>query len=162
MRRVGIVLGVGVLLAISVGGARAQQLGVPPGRWWERPRVAEQISLTAEQRQRLNDETNAHARVMVDLKGAVEKAEIDLRVAAEAVPFSGKPAREAFATLQRTRQKLEAERFEMLIKVREVLTPEQWSRLQELARTLAPKVMEERRDSGAGMQGERPRSRRRL
>jgi Spy/CpxP family protein refolding chaperone len=131
-------------LAIGVAPTIAQHLGVPPGRWWERPRIAAQLALSTEQKEKLNNETFAHARALVDLKAAVEKAEIDLRASAESDPFNGKAAREAFRSLQTTRQRLEAERFEMLVKVREVLTHEQWLKLRSLAVTL----LRERRERG--------------
>jgi Spy/CpxP family protein refolding chaperone len=134
-----------VLLAPATA-VLGQQLGVPPGRWWERPRIAQELSLTAEQRQKLNEQTVGHARAMVDLKAAVEHAELELRVAAEAETFSAKEVRTAFAALQHARNVLEAERFEMLVKVREIVTPAQWLRLQQLARVLTPKLQEERRE----------------
>lgn len=138
-------------VVVGAGIAAAQNLGLPPGRWWERPRVAEQLGLSAEQKATLNTETIAHARALVDLKAAVEKAELDLRVLAEAEPFNGKATREAFANLQRARQRLESERFEMLVKVREILTAGQWQRLQALASELPDKPLE----------GQRPQPRRR-
>ena len=131
-------------LAVGVAPTIAQHLGVPPGRWWERPRIAQQLALSPEQKEKLNSETIAHARLLVDLKAAVEKAEIDLRVSAEGDPFNGRAAREAFRSLQTTRQRLEAERFEMLVNVREVLTHEQWLKLRNLAGTF----LRERRERG--------------
>jgi Spy/CpxP family protein refolding chaperone len=133
---------VAAAVAAAAGSAWAQPLAVPPGRWWERPRVAEQLALTAEQRSSLDAMALAHAKTMVDLKGEVEKAELDLRVASEAEPFDVKRVREAFAVLQQRRSRLELERFEMLLKVREVLTTEQWKKLAGLVRDTV------RRDAG--------------
>ncbi|MFI5166682.1 MAG: Spy/CpxP family protein refolding chaperone [Thermoanaerobaculales bacterium] len=134
--------------AMMVGAAVvvAQPLGIPPGRWWEQPKVAEQLALTADQTQQLNTLTLGHARTMVDLKGSVEKAEIDLRAAAETDPLDAKQVRQNFAALQQTRMRLESERFDMLLKVRQVLTTEQWHKLRDIVR--------ERRDRGEAMGGE--------
>lgn len=109
-------------------------MGVPMGRWWERPKVAEHLALTPEQTKKLEAITLDQARTMVDFKSAVEKAEIDLRAASDAEPFNAKRVREAFGVLLQARTKLETQRFEMLLKTREVLTAEQWGKLRELAR----------------------------
>ncbi len=109
-------------------------MGVPMGRWWEWPRVAQQLGLSAEQTQKLEAITLSQATAMVDLKASVEKAEINLRAAADAQPFDAKRVRDTFGLLQQARMKLEAQRFEMLLKTREVLTADQWQKLRELAR----------------------------
>ena len=121
-------------LVLAAGVAAAQTFDVPQGRWWERPMVAGRLGLSPDQVKQLDSTTYTFARRMVDLKAAVEKAQIDLRAAAEAEPFAPDKVREAFAVLQQARTRLETERFDMLLKVRELLTPDQWSKLQQLAR----------------------------
>jgi len=123
----------GLLLAFS---ASAQAPGMPPGRWWERPRVAEELGITAEQRNKLDGLTLDHAKTMIDLKATVDKAEIDLRAAADSEPLDAARVRAAFAAMQQARGRLEGERFEMLLKVRQNLTTGQWQRLKELGQRL--------------------------
>ncbi|MCU0291185.1 MAG: periplasmic heavy metal sensor [Thermoanaerobaculaceae bacterium] len=140
---------VGALLLLATG-VRAEGVGViPPGRWWERPKVAQELGLTAEQKQRLEETTYESARVMIDLKAALDKAELDLKVVGDAEPLDLKRAREAFAALQQARMRLENERFELLLRVRQVLQPEQWQRLREMTRERLQERMEERRGTGA-------------
>jgi Spy/CpxP family protein refolding chaperone len=119
---------------VIAGSAWAQPFAMPPGRWWERPRIAAELALTAEQRATLDTVSLAHAKTMVDLKGEVEKAELDVRVASDAEPFDAGRVREAFAALQQRRGRLELERFEMLLKVREVLSAEQWKKLTAIVK----------------------------
>lgn len=138
------------------GAAVGQPLGVPPGRWWERPRVAEELSLQAEQRAKLDQVTLEHARTMIDLKATVDKAEIDLRAVAEAEPLDARAVRTSFAALQQARLRLENERFEMLLKVREVLSGDQWRKLKAMAGRLMEQVRENRR----GPEGDRRLQRR--
>jgi Spy/CpxP family protein refolding chaperone len=145
---------VGAAILMVAGAAAAQPLGVPMGRWWEWPRVAERLSLAPEQTQKLDAITLNQATVMVDLKASVEKAEINLRAAADAQPFDAKRVRDAFGVLQQARMKLEAQRFEMLLKTREVLTVEQWQKLRELARERRM----ERGKAAPGAGGTQPRS----
>ncbi|MGZ5958023.1 MAG: Spy/CpxP family protein refolding chaperone [Myxococcaceae bacterium] len=128
-------------------------MGVPMGRWWEWPRVAQQLGLSAEQTQKLEANTLSQATAMVDLKASVEKAEINLHAAADGQPFDAKRVREAFGVLQQARMKLEAQRFEMLLKTREVLTTDQWQKLRELARERRM----ERGKGGPGAGGSQPR-----
>ena len=122
-------------------------MDVPMGRWWERPKVAEHLALTPEQTKKLEAITLDQARTMVDLKGAVEKAEIDLRAASDAEPFNAKRVRDAFGVLLQARTKLETQRFDMLLKTREVLTAEQWGKLRQFAheRRMERDVVRERR-----------------
>jgi Spy/CpxP family protein refolding chaperone len=136
------------LLLPAVGAA--QMLPIPPGRWWERPRVMEELALSTEQRAKLEEITLGHARELVDLKAAVEKAEIDLRAAADREPFEPARVRSAFAALQQARSRMEVQRFEMLLAIREVLTAPQWARLKELTREW---VRETARDVGGRERG---------
>ncbi|HPC84694.1 MAG TPA: periplasmic heavy metal sensor [Thermoanaerobaculaceae bacterium] len=132
------------LLLLVAAGAWAQGPALPPGKWWERPRVAQELGLTAEQKQKLEGASLESARVMIDLKAAVEKAELDLKAVGDADTLDPRAAREAFAALQQARMRLESERFELLIKVRQVLTREQWVRLRELTREALRERIEER------------------
>jgi Spy/CpxP family protein refolding chaperone len=145
-----------VLLATGVA---AQPLGVPPGRWWERPQVADELALTAEQKARLETLTVENARGMIDLKAGVEKAELDLRAAAEAEPFDAAKVRAAFREVQQARTRLENERFESLLRVREVLNAEQWRRLRELTRAAVRERVQERRGGQGGPPARPPRDR---
>ena len=111
----------------------AQALDVPPGRWWDRPVVARHLGLSAEQKRTIESITLTHARAMVDLKANVEKAELDLRIAADESPFVAERVRQAFTALVRARAALEEQRFEMILRIREVLSDEQWQRLRRLA-----------------------------
>ena len=139
----GLLLMAGAVAAQPMGGPDGAEtpwapmggpMGVPMGRWWERPKVVEQLGLTPEQTKKLEAITLDQARTMVDLKSAVEKAEIDLRAASDAEPFNAKRVRDAFGVVIQARTKLETQRFEILLKTREVLTAEQWGKLRDVVR----------------------------
>ncbi len=146
-----------VLLAATA--VAAQPLGVPQGRWWERPQVADQLALTAEQKARLETLSIENARGMIDLKATVEKAELDLRAAAEAEPFDATKVRAAFRDMQQARTRLENERFEALLRVREVLNAEQWRQLRGLTRDAVRERVQERRGGQGGPPMGPPRNR---
>ncbi|GBC78853.1 hypothetical protein HRbin09_00062 [bacterium HR09] len=87
---------------------------------------------------------------MIDARAAVQKAEVELRLLAEKEPLDVRKVREAFAALQQARQKLELERFEMLLAVRQTLSAEQWNKL----RTVVRERLEERRERREGRRPE--------
>ncbi len=133
---------VGSALTLAAGVAAAQPFSVPVGKWWERPRVASRLGITQDQVGKLNAATYPHAKAMVDLKAAVDKATIDLQAASDTEPFDAGRARTAFSALLQAREKLELERFEMLLKVKAILTPDQWRQLQELLRERRDEIKE--------------------
>jgi Spy/CpxP family protein refolding chaperone len=146
MRKKVVALGLAAA-GLVASGLEAQPMRVPQGQWWERPLVVRALGLTAEQRRNIEKATIEHARAMVDLKADVEKAELDVKVAADAEPFEPGQVRAAFQKLLQARMRLETERFEMILKVREVLSAEQWQKLRRLAA--------ERRSRGGGPEGGR-------
>ncbi len=121
------------LLALAVCSPLwADDFRLPPGKWWENPRLVEQISLTAEQQEQIRSLVLEHARRMIDLNAAVKRAELELGAVADQAPFDPAQARSTFAAFQNSRKGLEAERFELLLAVRQVLTVEQWKALREM------------------------------
>lgn len=146
---------VALLGVVTVVPGAAQGLEVPPGRWWDRPAVVRALGLSPEQSKEIEGIALTYARQMVDLKAAVERAELDLRAAADAEPFTADRVREAFAQLQRARTRLEAERLEMILRIRGVLSGEQWQRLRRWAEQARARGVDGR-GLGEGSSGVRP------
>lgn len=141
----------------GISPAFADELDVPPGRWWDRPAVVQLLGLSAEQQGTIETITLTHARTMVDLKAGVEKAALELRAAAEAEPFAAERVREAFGAFLTARTRLETERFEMILRIREVLSREQWGQLRRLAEEARRRRVEGgERGPGGGPLGSRP------
>ena len=140
-----------VVLAVA-GPLVANEFDLPPGKWWEDQRLVNRIGLTEEQQEHIRDVVFTHARRMIDLKADVDKAGLDLASTVDQEVFDPAPVRAAYAVFQTARQKLENERFEMLLQVRQVLTYEQWRKIEEIKRRL--KQMRSERRPGA--QGQRP------
>ena len=146
-----------IALIAAAGPLAADDFDLPPGRWWEDQRVASRIGLTDEQQVRIREVVYQHARRMIDLKADVDKAGLDLASTVDQQDFDPAPVRAAFARFQTARQKLETERFEMLLEVRQVLTYEQWQRIEEMKRRLQQMRSQQRPgDHGQGPQGGRP------
>ena len=123
-----------IAVLAAVAPLPAQQLDVPPGRWWAEPQVVELLDLSAEQQETIRDLVYDHARRMIDLKADVERAGLDLAESVKRDDFDPAAVRKAHAAFQSARSKLENERFEMLLAVRGVLSAEQWNAIQEMQR----------------------------
>ena len=48
------------------------------GKWWEIPRISEQLGLTHEQTERINEIWTEHRKQIIDTRGEIEKAYLDL------------------------------------------------------------------------------------
>jgi Spy/CpxP family protein refolding chaperone len=142
MRKVLLITVVLVLVALMTA---ANEFDLPPGTWWENQRFVDHIGLTEEQQGQIRDIVFAYARRMIDLKAEVEKAGLDLASSVDQVDFDPVPVRAAYAVFQAARQKLENERFEMLLEVRQVLTYEQWRKIEEIKQRMKQNRSQQRR-----------------
>ena len=144
-------------LLMAAGTVSAIEFDLPPGRWWESQRLIEHIGLSDEQQAQIRDIVYEYARRMIDLKAAVDKAGLDLRSSVDQEDFDPARVRDAHARFQTARQKLESERFEMLLAVRQVLSYEQWQKLEGLKQRLQQYRGDQRRPPEQRFQpGQRP------
>jgi Spy/CpxP family protein refolding chaperone len=150
-----------IIIAVlaMAGPLAANDFDLPPGKWWENPRLVDLIGLTDEQQDQIRGIVFQHARLMIDLKADVDKAGLDLAESVDQQDFDPAPVRAAYAVFQTSRQKLENERFEMLLEVRLVLSYEQWQKIEEIKQRMRQNRPQQQRRPGArgqGPQGERP------
>jgi Spy/CpxP family protein refolding chaperone len=132
----------------------ATEFDLPPGKWWENQRLVAHIGLTGEQQEKIRSLVYEHAKVMIDLNADVKRAGLDLAEVVDREDFDPVPVRSAFAVFQTARQKLENERFEMLLAVRQVLTAEQWRKIQEMKQRIQQNRSQ--RQPGQRPPGQRP------
>ena len=153
MKRILIII---VVLA-AAGPLAANDLDLPPGKWWEDQRLVDRIGLTEEQQNLIREVVFEHARRMIDLKADVDKSGLDLAGTVDQQDFDPAPVRAAYAVFQTARQKLENERFEMLLEVRLILTYEQWQKIEDIKRRMQQMRSQQQRRPGArGQGGQRP------
>jgi Spy/CpxP family protein refolding chaperone len=110
----------------------ARDFRLPPGKWWENSTLVDRIKLSQEQQGAIRDRVFDHALKMIDLKANVERRELELTERVERSDFDPGQIRSAFQALQTARQRLEAEHFELLLAIRQILSPAQWQALQDL------------------------------
>ena len=145
-------IGIIVAAALAVTGtAWSAGLKLPPGRWWENPRLVERLQLTAAQQESIRKALYSHAQRMIDLNAAVRHRELELRELVATDTWDEARVRSTFAALQEARTKLERERFDMLLEVRKVLTAHQWNELRRMRNELGA-----RRRPRPPRQGARP------
>jgi Spy/CpxP family protein refolding chaperone len=106
----------------------------PPGMWWHNPDMIEKLTLTADQQKRMDDIFQQNRSQLADLRTNVEKQEqlMGPMLAADQ-PDTNKILAQIDLTVQ-ARAELEKASAKMLLGIRNVLTPDQWSKLQAAER----------------------------
>ena len=143
-----------VLLAAATA-VVAADFNLPHGKWWENERVVQRIGLTEAQQKTISDLVYEHAMRMIDLNAGLKKAEFELGDLVDRDEFDAEAIRKSFASFQAAKDRLEYERFEMLLAVRAELTAEQWKQLLEIRRYIE-RNRENRRPGEGAPGGPRP------
>jgi Spy/CpxP family protein refolding chaperone len=106
--------------------------GLGGARWWNSPRMAEQLKLTDEQRKAMDGIFYAHREKLVDLHANLEKAEL----AMEPLMSADQPNETAVSAqidkVVAARADLERANSRFLLAIRMKLTPDQWKQLREM------------------------------
>ena len=105
-------------------------LGVPGGRWWTRPEMAQKLGLSPDQTKKIDDTFQQYRLKLIDLDAAVRKEEVIMEplVAAEQ-PDEAKIVAQ-IDKVAAARAELEKANARMLLGIRRLLTPEQWNKLK--------------------------------
>ncbi len=148
-------LGIAIAATFAVGAACAQGPGGPGGmgpggpgfgdhrppmeramrgehgQWWNNPRVIEKLKLTDEQRKSMDAIFQEHREKLVDLRGNVEKAEIEMQPLVKADQPNESAVLAQIDKVAQARAELEKANARFLFELRAKLTPEQWKQVQE-------------------------------
>lgn len=101
------------------------------GRWWNNPKIAEKLKLTDDQRKAMDAILLQHREKLIDLRGNVEKAEIEMEpLMHEDQPNESKILSQIDRIAQ-SRAELEKANARFLLAIRGKLTPDQWKQVQE-------------------------------
>ncbi len=117
--------------ALIAGAAPAQMPDVPPGKWWKRPAIVKELSLTAEQQGKLDEILAKNRRDFIDLKAEVERKELDVEDLMAKKDSDPKRVSVAIDALEQSRAKLRKAASLMVLDMRGVLTAEQWKKVVE-------------------------------
>ena len=131
----------------------------PGGMWWKNPRIVERLSLTADQARKMDDIVERSRLDLIDLRANLEKQQVMLGPLMDANPVDAARASAQIDKVANARADLEKANAKMLLGIRGVLTPDQWTKLHERptppAQSAAPSRGPERQDllqaAGAGV-----------
>jgi Spy/CpxP family protein refolding chaperone len=103
----------------------------PAGIWWKNPMVVQRLTLTADQTKKM-DEIFQQSRIqLIDLKANVEKQQVMLEPLIGANPVETTKAMAQIDKVAQARADLEKADARMLLGIRAVLTPDQWTKLRD-------------------------------
>ena len=130
----------GVGMAGEPGPARAphvkarhvkDSMALPPVKWWKMPLTAEKLSLTKEETEKLDAMYYAQRSRLIDLRSQLAKDRLEMEQLFEKEPFDATACLNSFKKSQEARNAIGLERFNFLIKVREILGPDRFQQLKE-------------------------------
>src|SRR5579863_2087572 len=101
------------------------------GQWWNNPKVAERLKLTDDQRKAMDAIFQQHREKLVDLRGNVEKAEIEMEPLVKADQPNESAVLAQIDKVAQARAELEKANARFLFELRAKLTPDQWKQVQE-------------------------------
>jgi Spy/CpxP family protein refolding chaperone len=125
------------------------RMSLPPVKWWNIPQVAEKLSLTKEEKERLDTMYYDQRSRMIDLRSQGAKNRLELEKLFNKEPFDSAACLESFKKAQEARNTIGLERFRFLLKVREILGNERFQTLKgEFKRYREKKKLGKRRSFG--------------
>jgi len=123
MRRLTLI-GFAILLTTS---AFAQ---MPPGKWWRRLEVAQQLQLTEEQQAKLDAISRIAAPDLIDLKADMDKLNIALRNELDQQQLNRAAIKQLAQKLSDARSRRFERELMMFVDMRAVLNDAQWTRMR--------------------------------
>jgi Spy/CpxP family protein refolding chaperone len=103
----------------------------PEGAWWKNPMVVQRLTLTTDQTKKMDDIFQQSRLQLIDLKASVEKQQVMLEPMLSANPLDVAKASAQIDKVAQARADLEKSNAKMLLGIRGVLTPDQWTKLRD-------------------------------
>ena len=112
-----------------------QDLG-PSGTWWRTPRYISMLSLTTDQQKRMDDVFQQFRIKLIDLTATLDKDEAILEPLLKADRLDEVRVGMQLDKVADARAELEKANGRMLMGIRQVLTPEQWTKLNSSSKAV--------------------------
>jgi Spy/CpxP family protein refolding chaperone len=114
------------------GGERmGTPMGFPFGAWWKDPDMAQKLSLTDDQSQKIEATFQNFRLQLIDLHANLEKQEAMLQPLVDVDQPDESKVMAQVDKVAQARASLEKANAQMMLAIRRVLSPEQWKKLQE-------------------------------
>jgi len=134
------------------------------GQWWNNPNMVTQLKLTDDQRKAMDGIMLQHQKTLIDLRGNLEKAELDMQPLMKADQPNETQILAQIDKVASARAELEKGNARFLLALRAKLTADQWKQVQTMrannmqppapAGGQAPAAGQARGMQGRGMQGQ--------
>ena len=105
-------------------------LGLHGGRWWNNPDMIEKLKLTDDQRNAMDQILLDHRKDLIDKRGAVEKAELELEPLMQDDQPNEAQVLAQIDKVAQARAELEKANARFLLAIRAKLSPQQWTDLK--------------------------------
>ncbi|MDY6837891.1 MAG: periplasmic heavy metal sensor [Thermodesulfobacteriota bacterium] len=122
---------------------------MPHGRWWHAPEIVERLDVTADEQATLDALALERERELIDLKGAVQRQELELETILDQADFDRAACLDQFDKLLDARREVARKRFGFHVKVRELLGLDRYRELLGMLRDRH----KDRRRGEAGLKG---------
>jgi Spy/CpxP family protein refolding chaperone len=103
----------------------------PGGKWWDNPEIAKRASVTAEQKKKMDDVFTQSRMRLIDLHASLEKDELTLDSLMQGPALDDTKLLPAIDKIAQDRAELEKADARLLLGIRHILTPEQWTLLDQ-------------------------------
>ncbi|GAC1424829.1 MAG: hypothetical protein NVSMB62_21880 [Acidobacteriaceae bacterium] len=118
-------------IRVEIHGPMGQNFHIlPPGLWWRDTNVVQRLSLTPEQTKKMDDIFQQSRLQLIDLKANIERQNAILDPMLNANPIDQSKTLAQIDKVAQARAELEKADAKMLLGIRGVLTPDQWTKLQ--------------------------------
>lgn len=121
-----------VLIMLLVA-ATVQAQEAPAGRWWHNKQVAGQLQLSPGEIQQLERAYEDSRLKMIRLKSQVESEQFKLQTMVEKRNVDDGAIRAQHRALEQARSQLADERFAFFVEVRQIIGPDRFQRLLDMA-----------------------------
>ena len=142
--RLGVLIAGGLLAGIGMAQAPGGGPGIgfgdhrPPmersfgdhGRWWNNPEMVGKLKLTDDQRKAMDDTLQQHRETLVDMRGALEKAELELEPMMKQDQPNESQILAQIDKVAAARAEMEKANARFLLAIRSKLTPDQWKQME--------------------------------
>jgi Spy/CpxP family protein refolding chaperone len=135
-------LALGLAVLLLAGHAAAQ--GMAEGKWWKRPRIAQELQLTADQSAALEKIFARSKPNLIDLRADLEKKQFAYDQAMQSDTADRKQVEGLIETREQARAALQKELSLMELDMKQVLTPDQREKLVRM-RDNARQMLQQRR-----------------
>jgi len=107
-----------------------------PGKWWHMPKIAEELTLSDQEKETLDDLYVKNRRELINLKAGLETEQLELEALLGRESLDEPAIMAQFKRLQEARTKLASETFGYILQVRKAIGRERFQQLKALKRKM--------------------------